>query len=49
MIDEEIIDEEEGEDELRRERQFFGDEEYTILSHVPEEENQEDILSMTMQ
>lgn len=46
IIDEEIVDED-GDDE-RRERQFFGDEEYTILSNVPEEDEQ-DQMSMTMQ
>ena len=33
----EMMDED-GDDDERRERQFFGDEEYTILSKVPEEE-----------
>ena len=46
IIDEEIVDED-GDNE-RRERQFFGDEEYTILSKVPEEDEQ-DQMSMTMQ
>lgn len=46
-IEDEMIDEEDGDDDERRERQFFGDEEYTILSKVPEEEGVE-ALSMTM-
>ena len=49
-IEEDIIDaEEDGDDDERRERQFFGDEEYTILSKVPEEEEVEAAMSMTMQ
>jgi hypothetical protein len=32
------------EDEAERERQFFGDENYTLLSRIPEEE----VMSQTM-
>lgn len=39
-LDDEVVEE-------KREREFFGDEEYTILSHVPEEP--ENLMSMTMQ
>ena len=39
IIEDEVeMMDEDGDDDERRERQFFGDEEYTILSKVPEEE-----------
>lgn len=37
------------EDEEARARQFFGDDEYTLLSHIQEEEEEKDLMSMTMQ
>lgn len=37
-------------DEEEREKNFFGHEEYTIMSSVPEEaDEKEDIMSQTMQ
>ena len=51
VIDVDEDGEEEGEeDAIKREREFFGDEDYTLLSKVPEEEEeQEDQLSQTQQ
>ena len=37
----------EGHDEERRNREFFGDDDYTLLSRVPEEE-QTQLMSMTL-
>ena len=49
-IDDVDGDEEDGgDDEERREREFFGDDEYTILSNVIEEEEENEVMSMTMQ
>ena len=38
---------EEGQDEERRNREFFGDDDYTLLSRVPDEE-QTQLMSMTL-
>ncbi len=44
MVD--LPDDEDDQDEVERERNFFGHEEYTIMSSVPEEEEEkENIMS----
>ena len=47
-VDIEDVDLNDDDDEEQRERQFFGHDEYTIMSSIPEEEEKE-IMSMTMQ
>ena len=50
-IEDDLIDEinqDDEEVEKQRERQFFGDEEYTILNDVIEEEDEVELMSMTM-
>jgi len=38
-----------NDDEEERERQFFGDDQYTILSHGPDQDEHTIAMSMTMQ